>query len=130
MNDTQTTETRGRALAARYRDELRIQAERLPTAQRKTLLVEIDGHIDDLVTNARSIQEVEAGLAELGEPAHIVDEAANGITQSVNGSSGRGADMWAITFLAIGAFIIPFVGWLVGLGALIGAAVWIGVKAS
>jgi hypothetical protein len=108
-------------LAQDYLERLdRIAGERLPRSERSDLVEEIRGHLAETAPAGTSDADVRTALDRLGSPEAIVDAAAPAVRMR-----RRGAHEWfAIFGLLLGGFVIPVLGWLVGVILLWTSRAW------
>lgn len=138
-------------VARRFLHDVAVQASHLPASERRSLVADLVDHIDDAFASPWpgpipvTIHHV---LDELGSPNEIVDSAtawSSAPSGSPGGSErgpsddGRGDpsreesllassngatyDAFALGALTVGFFVIPTIGWLVGL-----VLVWLGPR--
>lgn len=100
-----------------YLRQLDYALSSLPWEQRRELFADISQHIDSEIgaTPGRS-DDVEAVLARLGDPREIA--LAAGAAPIAAPQRSRLHEVAAIVSLAIGAFIVPRIGWFIGLALL------------
>ena len=96
----------------------------LPRERRLEIVGEIEAHITMAVAelgHEPADHEIAELLERIGDPETV---AAEEEPKPVRARKGRGLEIVALIFLAIGAFIIPFLGWFVGVALLWGSPVW------
>lgn len=108
-------------LVADYLDRLDAAADRLPPDQRAELVEGIREHLDSALAGVDPADEaqVRAALDRLGAPEEIVAAAVeveprrSQTTQPRRPGLGVG-EVFAVILLPIGAFILPILGWFIG----------------
>lgn len=81
--------------------------------------------VSESLTNV-SAEEARRRIAQLGDPAFIAAEARAGVDapRARTGSEARGYVIAASTAFAVGGFLIPLVGWIVGCVLVCRSAAW------
>ena len=96
----------------------------LPRERRLEIVSEIEAHITMALAelgHEPSDHEVTDLLERMGDPETV---AAEEEPKPVRLRKGRGLEIAALMFLSIGAWIMPFAGWFVGVALLWGSPVW------
>lgn len=114
-------ETSLHPLAAEYLARVEAAAKRLPRRERDELVEAIEEHLTiaqdtEVVSDAQMLNV----LDDLGDPEEVVAAAA---PQTSSGRTGV-HDIAAILLLLAGAFVLPGVGWLVGVVLLWSSPSW------
>lgn len=92
----------------------------MPADERNELRENITMHLREELAAASTHAQVRNTLATLGDPYDIV-----GAQPATDGHRGRGAhEVIAVVLLLIGAFIVPVVGWIVGVVLLWSSKAW------
>ena len=124
-------DTHHQPLVADYLSRLDAAADRLPADQRAELVEGIREHLDSALTGVDQTNEaqIQAVLDRLGAPEEIVAAAVEGEPPSWSGPTAGGAqaapahggsgigvrEIFAVILLPIGGFILPVLGWFIGL---------------
>lgn len=89
----------------------------LPWEQRHELFTDISAHIDsELAARPADRRAVDDVLSRLGDPQVIA--AAAGAPPPPPPARGRAMEIAAVVLVAIGGFVIPFIGWVIGIALL------------
>lgn len=108
-------------LAADYLRRLEAAAQRLPRRERHELVEAIEEHLT-VAQDAEGVDDagIRNMLDDLGDPEEVIAAAAS------PSSSGRAGlhEIAAVLFLLGGAFVVPGVGWLVGVVLLWSSPSW------
>ena len=105
-----------------YVKQLRAKARTLPRATRDELMQQIEEHLREALPPGSSEADARNALEQLGEPEAIIAEEFDrlGIQRATAGKLE-----WAVVFLLpFGAFVLPIVGWVLGLILLWASRVW------
>jgi hypothetical protein len=111
-------------LAKAYLKRLKRTARRrrLRRARRKELIAEIEGHLREAIPPEASDADARGVIDRLGEPAEIVESA---IPPGTETTGRRGFQVWAAIVLVLGGgFILPVLGWLLGIVLLWTSTAW------
>lgn len=117
--------------AERYLKELDQALTDLPRDRRQEIVDEIRGHIEEATPSGAADAHVRNVLEDLGDPQTIATEARERL--GITAKSGGAGEAAAIVLLLIGGFIIPLpmqpfilpgIGWLVGVVLLWISPVW------
>lgn len=103
-----------------YMRSLEQATAQLPPDERNEIQENIRMHLREELVRATSDADVRNILATLGDPYDIV-----GAQPGTDPRSGRGAlEIIAVVLLLIGAFVVPVVGWVVGVVLLWSSKAW------
>ena len=105
-----------------YVKQLRAKARMLPRASREELMQQIEEHLREALPPGSTEADVRNALEQLGEPDVIVAEEVDrlGIRPARAGKLE-----WAVVFLLpFGGFLLPIIGWLLGVILLWASRVW------
>jgi HAAS domain-containing protein len=105
-----------------YIKQLRARARTLPRGQRDELMQQIQEHLREALPPGSTEVEVRNALDQLGEPDAIVAEQFDRLGIQ---PARAGKLEWAvIVLLPFGAFLIPILGWVLGVILLWASRVW------
>jgi uncharacterized membrane protein len=104
--------TTANPLVDRYLRDLRSALREMPRRQRDELVAEIEGHISESLPPEASDAEVLTLLDRLGDPEQIA--AAERERLGIAEPSSGWLEWLAIPLLLVGGFVLPVVGWIVG----------------
>jgi uncharacterized membrane protein len=105
-----------------YIKQLRARARTLPRGRRDELMQQIQEHLRDALPPGSTEVEVRNALDQLGEPEAIVAEEFDRLGFQ---PARAGKLEWAvIVLLPFGAFLIPILGWVLGVILLWASSVW------
>jgi hypothetical protein len=120
------TATAANPLISDYLERLRAAAASLPRAEREELVRSIEEHVQEALTPDMSEAERLNVLDRIGEPEQLVAEARGGEAEvPARRFLRRGRiEVAALILLPLGSFLIPYVGWFIGVGLLWMSDVW------
>ncbi|WP_224390347.1 hypothetical protein [Pseudonocardia sp. ICBG1293] len=105
----------------RYLSRLRSATADLPDAQRTELLADIRAHLAEVVPEGSDELTARRAIDALGAPEQVAAAAlAESDAPSGDGVARRGAgsaqafDIVAVLLLFLGGFVVPVIGWVVG----------------
>jgi hypothetical protein len=105
-----------------YIKQLRARARTLPRGHRDELIQQIQEHLREALPPGSTEVEVRNALDQLGEPDAIVAEEFDRLGIQL---AKAGKLEWAvIVLLPFGAFLIPILGWVLGVILLWASRVW------
>jgi hypothetical protein len=111
-----------RRLVDDYLAELRGVARGLPRARRRELIGQIEEHLGEAIPADAGAAATRTELDRLGTPAEIVAEEQQRLGPS---RAAGGTFEWvAVALLLVGGFVIPILGWIVGVAMLWSSRVW------
>jgi hypothetical protein len=103
-----------------YRKRLLAASRRLPRRERRDLLDAVDEHLTAGTREATNEADILNMLDDLGDPQEIVEA-----TQPVAAPRRLGfIEIAAVVLLLVGAFVVPVVGWVVGVALLWASPAW------
>ena len=110
-------------LVERYLKHLEVELDDLPRDRRREIVDEIAGHIAEARAGLGETEaDVRNILEGVGDPAEIAADARERFDVQPRKSGFH--EIAALILLLIGGFVIPFVGWFVGLALLWASSVW------
>lgn len=105
-----------------YIKQLRTKARPLPRASRDELVEQIREHLREALPPGHSQAETRNALERLGDPDAIVAEERDRLGIE---TARAGKLEWAAVFLLpFGAFVLPLIGWILGIILLWASRVW------
>ena len=97
-----------------YLRQLDYALSSLPWEQRNEILADISEHIErELATSGGSPEAVDDVLRRVGDP-HAIAQEAGAFPAVPPPRQGRGLEIAAVILISIGSFVIPLLGWIVG----------------
>lgn len=108
----------------RYVKRLENALRDVPRERRREIVGEVAAHIDQALGERReqpSDYEVDDVLEQLGDPESIAAEEVGGAAQ---GRRWGVIEVAALILLPIGAFVLPLIGWIIGVVLLWVSSVW------
>ena len=93
----------------------------LPRQQRRTILEDIDAHLDEALSPGATDSEVREVLARLGDADAI---AAAAVPDARRATPGTAVEIWALVMLTAGSIVLPVIGWVAGLVLLWRSVRW------
>jgi uncharacterized membrane protein len=108
----------------RYLRELDDALKGLPASGRREIVDEIRGHIDEARAQggAENDTEIAALLERLGQPEDIAAEARERF--GIRAANPGWVEVIALVMLPIGAIVLPFLGWVIGVVCLWVSPLW------
>jgi hypothetical protein len=104
----------------KYLRRLRGALRSAPISERREILDNVTAHIDAALTStACSDADISRVLDSLGSAEVIAAEASRGWSPS-----GRRADGLALVLLELGGFVVPVVGWVIGVVLVWSSRTW------
>jgi uncharacterized membrane protein len=116
-----STEIRDR-LVDTYLAELRGAAGGMPRSRRRELLAQVEEHLSEAIPADATEAQARTEFDRLGDPEQIVGEARERSKSSH--ATGDTFEWVAVGLIVIGGFVIPVLGWVIGVMMLWASRVW------